>query len=161
MTAVTIGNAPTTIIAAFRSNLIDADISTTSLFLSMEESKTGRVLFPVSQFADKMAAGTLFASRRLMEGNPGALRAFLAGWIETVDFIRANKAEAVKLQSAVTGFSANVMSREYDLTVGMFTKACRFDAESLATLQRSFVDLKILPSPPDMSTLYTEAFLPK
>ena len=51
--------------------------------------------------------------------------------------------------------------RDYDLTVGMFTKDCKFDPESLATLKRSFVDLKLLPTPPDMSALYTEAFLPK
>jgi hypothetical protein len=43
----------------------------------------------------------------------------------------------------------------------MFTKDCKFDPESLATLKRSFVDLKLLPTPPDMSALYTEAFLPK
>jgi hypothetical protein len=54
-----------------------------------------------------------------------------------------------------------VMSREYDLTIGMFTKDCRFDAESLATLKRSFVALKLLDSEPDMSKLYTEEFLPK
>jgi hypothetical protein len=54
-----------------------------------------------------------------------------------------------------------VMARDYDLTIGMFTKDFKFDAESLATLKRSFVDLKLLATPPDMSTLYTEAFLPK
>jgi hypothetical protein len=53
------------------------------------------------------------------------------------------------------------MSRDYDLTIGMFTKACEFDAESLETLKQSFVDLGLLPGPPDMATLYTEQFLPK
>jgi hypothetical protein len=33
--------------------------------------------------------------------------------------------------------------------------------ESLTTLKQSFVDLQLLPSPPDMATLYTEQFLPK
>ena len=161
VTAVTIGNGPATIIAAFRGNLVDADISTTSLFLSMEESKNGRVLFPVSQFAGNMASGTLFASNTLIETNPDAVRAFVAGWIETVAFIRTHKAETVKIESAVTGFSESVMAKEYDLTLGMFTKDCRFDQESLDTLRRSFVDLKILSAPPDMSKLYTHAFIPK
>jgi ABC-type nitrate/sulfonate/bicarbonate transport system substrate-binding protein len=159
--AVTIGNAPTNIIAAFREHLVDADISTTSLFLTMEENKTGRLLFPVSAFAGKLAAGALFASNKLIETNPNAVRAFVAAWIETVDYIRGHKAEAVKIQSAVTGFPESVMAREYDLTIGMFTKACEFDEESLSNLQRSFVDLKILPAPPDMSKLYTTQFLPK
>ena len=42
-----------------------------------------------------------------------------------------------------------------------FTKSCTFDAESLANLKQSFVDLKLVESPPDMSTVYTEAFVPK
>ncbi len=161
VTAVTIGNAPTSIIAAFREHLVDADISTSSLFLTMEENKTGRLLFPVTEFAGKLAAGALYASNRLIETNPNAVRAFVAGWIETVDYIRTHKAETVKIESAITGFPESVMSREYDLTIGMFTKACEFDPESLANLKRSFVDLKILSTPPDMSKLYTEAFLPK
>jgi len=85
----------------------------------------------------------------------------VGGWVETVDYIRGHKAEVVKIQSSITGFPESVMAREYDLTIGMFTKACEFDEESLANLKRSFVDLKILPTPPDMSKLYTEAFLPK
>jgi len=43
----------------------------------------------------------------------------------------------------------------------MFTKDCKFDAESLETLKNSFVELNLLPSAPDMSKLYTEKFLPK
>ena len=34
------------------------------------------------------------------------------------------------------------------------------DLKGLATLARSFVELHTLPAEPDMSKLYTEAFLP-
>jgi hypothetical protein len=61
----------------------------------------------------------------------------------------------------VNHFSESVMSREYDLTIGMFTKGCRFDAESLSTLQQSFVEMKLVPGAVDMSKLYTEDYLPK
>jgi hypothetical protein len=43
----------------------------------------------------------------------------------------------------------------------MYTKDCRFDAESLAALKSSFADLKLVEGEPDMSKLYTEAYLPK
>jgi hypothetical protein len=43
----------------------------------------------------------------------------------------------------------------------MFTDDCAFDAEWLAVLRQSFVELKILAEAPDMSKLYTTAFLPK
>ena len=36
----------------------------------------------------------------------------------------------------------------------------RFNAKGLAVLRQSFVDMNMLPSPPDMATLYTEKFLP-
>src|SRR5262249_58204390 len=45
VTAVTIGNAVASITAAFRERLVDADISTTSLFLTMEANKTATLLF--------------------------------------------------------------------------------------------------------------------
>ena len=75
--------------------------------------------------------------------------------------MRTHKAETVKIESGSPDFPESVMSQEYDLTIGMFTKDCRFDEESLATLKRSFVELKLLSDAPDMSKLYTEAFLPK
>ncbi len=158
---VAIGNGANNIISAFRAKLVDADVGVTSLFLAMEENKTGRLLFPVSKYVGNLAAGTVYASNKLIETNPAALRAFLAGWIETIAFITTHKAETVKLQASITGFSAAVMAKDYDLTVHMYTKDCKFDAESLSTLQRSFVDLKLLPEAPDMTKLYTHAFLPK
>ena len=161
VTGVAIGNGASSIIAAFRAHLIDADVAVTSLFLAMDENKTGRLLFPVTKYEGNLAAGTLYASNQLIKTNPDAVRAFVAAWVETVDYIRAHKDQAVKIESAVAGFPESVMSKDYDLTIGMFTKACAFDPESLATLKRSFADLKLLPTTPDMSKLYTSAFLPK
>jgi hypothetical protein len=74
--------------------------------------------------------------------------------------MRTHKAETVKIESGITHFDETVMSREYDLVIGMYTKDCRFDAESLSTLKRSFSEMKLLESEPDMSKLYTEAYLP-
>lgn len=70
-------------------------------------------------------------------------------------------AETVKLTAGITRFSENVMAREYDLTIAMHTKDCRFNPESLATLKRSFSELKLVEGETDMSKLYTEAFVPK
>jgi NitT/TauT family transport system substrate-binding protein len=158
---VAIGGGPMPIRAAMRTHLVDAAISTTALFLSFEETKEGRLIAPVSTFEGNVASGALFASNRLIAANPDAIRAFLAGWIETVDYMRAHKAETVKITSSINNFSQNVMAREYDLTIGMHTKDCRFDPDALATLRRSFVEMKLIEGEPDMSKLYTESYLPK
>ncbi|MGH6675363.1 MAG: ABC transporter substrate-binding protein, partial [Xanthobacteraceae bacterium] len=161
VTGVAIGNGAGNIISSFRAHLIDADIGVTSLFLDMAEKKTGRLLIPVSDYEGKLASGTVYASDNLIKTNPSAVRAFVAAWVDTMNYMRTHKAETVKIESGITGFPPNVMAKDYDLTIGMFTKDCKFDPESIATLKRSFADLKLLPTPPDMSKLYTNAFVPK
>jgi NitT/TauT family transport system substrate-binding protein len=151
------GAAPT---AAFRQHLIDAYIGGTTTFLKMEENKVGRVLTPVSTYIGRVASGALFASNQLIATNPEGLRAFLAAWLDTTSYMRTHKDETVKIESGVTGFSPEITAREYDIAIGMFTSDCRFDPESLSNLQRSFVQLQLLDAPPDMSKLYTEAYLP-
>jgi NitT/TauT family transport system substrate-binding protein len=158
---VAIGGGPAPMRAALRTHLVDAAISTTALFLSFEQTKEGRLIAPVSTFEGNVASGALFASNRLIAHNPDAIRAFLAAWIETVDYMRAHKAETVKITSGINNFSESVMAREYDLTIGMHTKDCRFDPDALATLRRSFVEMKLIEGEPDMSKLYTEAYLPQ
>ncbi len=161
VTRVAIGNGAAAVLAAFRTHAIDADISVTSNIFNWEEKKEGRLLVPVSQYVGNIAAGAIYATNHLIESDPDALRRFLAAWLETVAFISTHKAETVKIESAITGYSESVMSKEYDVTKGMFSKDCKFDPDSLANLKRAFVDQKLVEAPPDMSKLYTEAFLPK
>jgi len=161
VTRVAVGGGITASTAAFRAHQIDAYVGGTTSFLVEEQKQVARVLVPVSDFVGNTASGTIFASNHLMETNPEALRAFLQGWIDTTNFILTNKEGTVKSWSKVTHFPEDIMSKEYDIVKGMFNPTCRFDAESLANLKRSFIDLKELDTEPDMSTLYTEAFLPK
>jgi ABC-type nitrate/sulfonate/bicarbonate transport system substrate-binding protein len=161
VTRVAIGNGAAAVLAAFRTNAIDADISVTSNIFNWEEKKEGRLLIPVSKFVGNIAAGAIYATQHLIATDPEALREFLAVWLETIDYISKHKAETVKLESEITGYSETVMAKEYEVTKSMFSKDCKFDADSLANLKRAFIDQKLVESPPDMSKLYTEAFLPK
>jgi len=160
VTRVTVGSGVTASSAAFRAGQIDAYVGGTASFLVEAEKHVGRVLAPVSDFVDNMASGTLFASNRLVDTNPEAIRAFLAAWVETTDFILTHEQETVKSWSKVTGFPEAVMTKEYDLVKGMYNRSCKFDPQSLATLKRSFVELGLLDASPDMAKLYTEAYLP-
>jgi ABC-type nitrate/sulfonate/bicarbonate transport system substrate-binding protein len=133
----------------------------TSNIFNWEEKKEGRLLIPVSNYVGNIAAGTIYATQHLIATDPDALRGFLAAWLETIDFIAGHKTETVKIESEVTGYPENVMAKEYDITKNMFSRDCKFDAASIANLKRAFIDQKLVESPPDMSKLYTEAFLPK
>jgi NitT/TauT family transport system substrate-binding protein len=158
---VAIGNGASSIVSAFRTHAVDADVSATSVLFNMEADHVGRLLIPVSDYEGNLAGGTIYAMTELLKRDPDAVRRFLAAWFETIDFMRGHKAEAVRIMSEVTGFPVAVEGKEYDLTISGFSTTGRFDAESLENLKQSFTDLKLVDTPPDMSKLYTEAFLPK
>jgi ABC-type nitrate/sulfonate/bicarbonate transport system substrate-binding protein len=162
-TRVAIGGNPVAVAAAFRAHLVDAYIGGTINFQRMEMQKVGRLVAPTSTYMGRVASGSIYASQQMMKSDPDAIRAFLAAWIETTAYISdtRHKAEIVKIESAFTGYPENLVAREYDIDEGMFTKDCRFDSESLEALKDSFMELKLLDSPPDMSKLYTHDFLPE
>ena len=55
----------------------------------------------------------------------------------------------------------DVSSRVYDELMPMFSDTGKFEPRALETLKKSYVELKLLPSEPDMSQLYNASFLPK
>jgi len=142
-------------------------ISAVLHFLAMEENKAGRVLAPVSQYEGNLAVGTLYASKRLIDTDPNTVRAFVAGWIETVDFIRTHKAETVKIESEITGFSESVMSILFLIAFGplavlfasVFGLACLLlmtCVRAIAWLPRAATELlnAVNPSEPRRAALY-------
>lgn len=157
----TIGGSPTAEAAALKAHDVDADVGGTANFLRMAEKKAGKVLAPASSFVGHIASGTIFASNKLIANDPSAVRAFVAGWIDTIKFMRAHKEKAIELEMKATGYSKSVMSQEYNFVKGMYTSDCRFNPKALATLNQSFIDLHRIKKPLDMSKLYTEAYLPK
>jgi ABC-type nitrate/sulfonate/bicarbonate transport system substrate-binding protein len=86
---------------------------------------------------------------------------FLAGWFETIAFMYANKAETVRVARTVTHFDEAIENQEYDIVMPMFSRDGKFDPKALAVLSRSFVQLKLLESEPDLNKVVTEKFLPK
>jgi NitT/TauT family transport system substrate-binding protein len=161
ITLVALGGEVSSAAAALRSHLVDADIGGTMDFAGMEAQKTVRILAPVSDYVGKVASGILYASNHVVATNPGAVRAYVAGWLETTHYMATHKDETVKVEAAITHFDPVMIAKEYDIDEGMFSEDCAFDAESLEVLKQSFVELKILPTAPDMSKLYTTEFLPK
>lgn len=160
VTPVAIGGDNAGIIASFRTHMVDAGVMSTSLAFQMEANGEGRLLAPVSSYAGDLGGSTIFAARALIASNPDAIRRFIRGWFDAVRFMRAHRDESVKIAAGMTGMPLAIQAREFDLTLPMFNTDGRFSPGLLATLKRSFADLKLLDQPPDMTKLYTEEFLP-
>ncbi len=160
LTYVTVGAELPNQVAALVTGQIDAVVSSTALGLQLAESKRGRLLFPASDIVKDFMIHAIFASNQMVEKNPDAIRRFLKGWFDTIGFMRANREETVRISRERTNFSTAVEAQQYDLVMPMFSDTGRFDPRALATLQRSFVDLRLVAREPDLTRYYTEQFLP-
>jgi len=147
-------------IAALKRGDIDGTIMDIGNAFDLQKRGEARVLVRFTDIKD-FHIHVIFATEKAIATKPEVVRNFLKGWFETIAFMRTNKAETVKVAMQVTEKDQDISSRVYDELMPMFSDTGKFDQAALATLSKSYVELKILPSEPDMSKLYTEAFLPK
>lgn len=147
-------------IAALKRGDIDGVIMDIGNAFDLEKRGEGRILVRFTDIKD-FHIHVIFATDKVIAGKPEAVRGFLKGWFETIAFMRANKAETVAIATEVTNKSEDIVGRSYDELMPMFSDTGRFDPKALEVLRKSYVELQLLPSEPDMSKLYTEAFLPK
>jgi len=146
-------------IAALMRGDIDGAIMDLANAYELEKKGQGRILVRFGDFKE-FITHIIFATDKLIATRPDPIRKFLAGWFETIAYMRAHKTETVEIDTQVLQKDAEVVSRTYDDVMPMFSDDGKFDPKGLATLARSFVELHTLPEEPDMGKLYTEAFLP-
>ncbi|HVB34104.1 MAG TPA: ABC transporter substrate-binding protein [Patescibacteria group bacterium] len=126
----------------------------------LEDAGQVRILVRFGDLFPNFIIHVIFASRSFANQHPDAVRNFLAGWFETIDYMQNHKANTVAIAARVMGVSPSIASRVYDELMPMFNRNGRFDPKALAVLQRSFVQMGILSTEPDMSKLVTEKYLP-
>jgi NitT/TauT family transport system substrate-binding protein len=147
--------------AALKTNQIDGIVTESSTVFKLEEDGVGRILVRFGDRIKDFHVHVIYASRKLIDTNPGAMRAFLAGWLDSVQYMRDHPEQSVAIAARVSDVSQSVASRNYQELMPIFNPTGRFNPKALDALSRSFVELGLLAEAPDMSRLYTEAFLPK
>src|SRR5215470_2633250 len=148
-------------IAALKTKEIDGMVTELSTAYTLEKAGEAKIIYSFGDLVRDFHIHVVFATNKLIAERPQAIRTFLAAWFETIAFMRKNKAATVAIAKTVMEADEDVASRVYDALMPMFSDTGRFDPKALAVLRKSYVQLKILDAEPDMSTLYTEAFLPK
>jgi ABC-type nitrate/sulfonate/bicarbonate transport system substrate-binding protein len=148
-------------IAALKTSQVDGVTTDSVTVYNLVEQGSGRILVKFGDTVKDFHVHVIYASNKLIQSNPDGLKAFLAGWMETIKFMRDNKDKAVAIAAEKTGVSKAVATEGYDDTMPIFSTDGRFNPKALDVLATSFVDTKLLPSKPDMSKLLTEAYLPK
>ena len=148
-------------VAALKSKALDAAIVNLAVALNYVQRGEGRILLRFNELLKDFHVHVIFATNKAVSAKPAALTAFMAGWFDTIAFMRANKAATVAIAKDVMQTDDATTAAIYDELMPMFSDTGHFEPKALAALARSFVDMKTLPTEPDMKSLYTEQFLPK
>jgi len=147
-------------VAALKAGNVQGIVSSSSVGYMLEKNGDGRVLIEFGEHVKDFHTHVIFATNEIVRRYPDRVRRFLAGWQEVIEFMAANRNETIRLVVPVSGLSADIQAREYDKAMPMMSRDLRFLPKALAVLSRSFVELEVLRTEPDMKTLYSEQFLP-
>jgi len=147
--------------AALKTRQIDGVVTETSTVLRLVDEGFGRILVRFGERIPDFHVHVIFARKGFMETNPEALRGFLKGWSESVQYMRDHRDRAIDIIVRAAEVSPSIAAANYDELMPVFNRSGRFDPKALDVLARSFVEMGALAEKPDMSRLYTEAFLPK
>jgi ABC-type nitrate/sulfonate/bicarbonate transport system substrate-binding protein len=148
-------------VAAVKTKAIDGAVVNLAVGFNYEKQGGGKVLLLFGSLLKDFHVHVIFATDRAIAARGGALRQFLAGWFETIAFMRKDKAKTLEIAQEVMHTDGPTAARIYDAMMPMFNDNGHFKPKAMAVLSRSFVDMKTLPAEPDMKKLIDESFLPK
>jgi ABC-type nitrate/sulfonate/bicarbonate transport system substrate-binding protein len=99
----------------------------------------------------------------MAESRPQVLKDFLAGWFETIAWMKANKAKSVELSNAVIKLPPDVADKTYERVMPTYSSDGRFGPKAFQKLIDSTQELGIAEpgTAMDAAKLYTERFLPR
>ena len=146
--------------ALLRTGQIDGLAQDILSCLEAQRVGLGHVLLNFGSIEPHFEIQLFFATNDLIAAHPERVRAFLAGWYETIGWVRGHRDATVEIVAKALGQPVDLTAQTYDLLIGNYSSDGRLDPQALTVLSHSFVDLGLADSPPNMSALYTEAFLP-
>jgi NitT/TauT family transport system substrate-binding protein len=146
--------------AALKTRQIDGMIVEANGGYRLEEDGSGRVLVQFGDLMKVFHTYVLYARRAFAEQNPDVVRAFLAAWFETITYMTEHRTETIGIMQRTADVSTFIATRDYDAMIGMFNRTGRFNPEALKVVSRSFVEMGMLASEPDIGALITEKYLP-
>ncbi len=146
--------------AALKTHQIDGMVTESSTVLRLVDDGTARILVRFGERIPEFHVHVVFARKGFLDKEPDAARNFLAALQESVDYMRSHRDETISTAMRVAQVSKTIATANYDELMPIFNRTGRFEPKALDVLARSFVDLGLLPEKPDMTKLYTEAFLP-
>ncbi|HEX3971381.1 MAG TPA: ABC transporter substrate-binding protein [Stellaceae bacterium] len=147
-------------VAALRTNQTNGMVTDIATALKLGEEGATRTIVHFGKIVPDFHIHVIFASNKIMADHPDQVREFLAGWFETIAYMKAHKADAVRIGARVGNVSEEIEGKVYDDIMPTFSTDGKFNPKALDTLAQSFVELGTLPTKPDLTKVITEKYLP-
>ena len=139
---------------------VDASIIELSAAHILVDKGVARIIASGRDIAPNFITHAIFASDAMIQNHPDVVKRFLAAWFEIEAYMKSHKADAVAIIAKRLRIPEPVAASDYDTLMPDFSKDGKFSPVALKVISQSFVQMGMLPAEPDMSKLYTEAFLP-
>jgi NitT/TauT family transport system substrate-binding protein len=152
--------AETAQVAALRTNQTNGMVTDVATALKLGEEGITRTIVHFGKIVPDFHIHVIYASNKIIAAHPQYVREFLAGWFDTIAYMKTHKAESVKIGARVGGVSEEIESKVYDDIMPTFSTDGKFNPKALDTLAQSFVELGTLPTKPDLTKVITEKYLP-
>jgi NitT/TauT family transport system substrate-binding protein len=148
------------IVAALVTGNVEAGVDGTEDAYQLQADGRVRILIRMGDVIPDFLGHVIFASNDLIAQHPDVLRRFLKAWFETIAFMASHEDATLRVAQDVSGLSPAVAAITYREQMPLFSRDGRFDAKAVAVVGRSIVETGLIDHPVDMTTLYTEKFLP-
>ncbi len=125
-------------IAALMTHQIDGVTTDSVTVYKFVETGNGRVLLKYGDYFKDFVSSCIYASDNLIQSKPDALRAFLAGWFETIVYMRDHRQASIDITIKQIGVSPGVAAAIYDDTMPVMSSRRPFRPEG-ARLAGDFV----------------------
>jgi NitT/TauT family transport system substrate-binding protein len=160
MTLVATGAQPASI-AALKTGQVDAWAGDIGTSLQMQQSGEARIVVNFGDVVPPFMNTAAYATNTLIAQHPELVRRFLKAWFDNIAWARAHRDETVELLLPVLNLKPDIIGAIYDRLMATESTDGRFDGTAMKSMPRAIVELGILDKEPDVTKLYTEAFLPK
>ena len=160
VTPVPVGGVLATQLASLLTGQVDCIVSDVAVGLTLAEQKRGHVLLTAQDYVPGFLANSIIATNKFIARNPDAMKRFLAGWYETVAYMKTHKDAAVKGGIAATGLASSVVSDEYDEQQVMWSLDGKISTKQLDELARAITEIGLVDEKPDLTKYYDPKFLP-
>lgn len=122
-------------ISALLTKQVAAIVGPTEIGLSLEHKGRAKILTDYGKVLPHWVTHLMYATTMAMKERPRAVKKFVAGWFDTVAYMRANKARTVKIVSAVMKVPATIASQAYDMEMPAITSQGRINAKAFQALE--------------------------